>query len=262
MRNGGPASAYDSVADDYESIRPSYPASIFSTVADYANVGSHARVLEVGCGTGQATRQMESMGWEIEAIEPGAQLIATAELQKNSPATRFLHSTFENATIEAGAFDVVAAGTSWHWTDPDVAYDKAHSALRPSGTIALFWNAHVPHTALPSWAPIRAVYSDIAPQLADLPRLTPDRPDYAPETELRDTGLFTEIQEHIFPFEISYTAKQFLRLTDTYASHASLAPTVRRRLHEQLRRTIRQDLDGKVAKPYEALLILGRRSEV
>lgn len=252
-------SRYDAVAARYEAARPDYPAEVFEAIREYAGVGSDPRVLEVGSGTGQATRQMAALGWSVDAIEPGGQLIAVSEANAGAGAVRFQHARFEDALIDDGVFDVVIAATSWHWVDPEIGYRKAHHALAANGVIALVWNAHVPDTPHPDWVHIRRAYVEVAPELADLAPFTPDRPDYDPATELQHSGYFESIETRAFAFEISYTTNAFIDLLDTYASHDVLDRLRRNRLYERLRLVIDDDLGGVVIKPYRAVLVLGRR---
>lgn len=253
------ATPYDAVAATYEAVRPAYPEDVFRAIVEYAGLPSRPRVLEVGAGTGQATRQMVARGWQVDAVEPGVELITAARANGGGDGVRFHNARFEDVRVENETFDVVTAATSWHWTAADVSYRKARDALRLGGAIALFWNAHVPDTAQPDWAPIRRAYLDVVPELADLAPLTPDRPDYDPVAELEACGWFESIEHRVFPFEVSYTADHFLDLLDTYASHCVLDDERRSRLYDRLRTTIRDELGGKVVKPYRAVLVLGRR---
>jgi SAM-dependent methyltransferase len=150
-------SAFDGVAETYDAIRPGYPVAVFDAIADYRRTSSTPRVLEIGVGTGQATAQMAARGWHVVGLEPGEKLAAVAR----GRLTRFRHdvsvitTTFEAADVESRSFDLVASATAWHWVDPAVGYEKAARCLQPDGVIALWWNAHVPDTRDPGWAPIR-----------------------------------------------------------------------------------------------------------
>lgn len=253
------SSAYNGVADDYEVARPGYPAGVFDAIEHYAHFTELPCVVEVGSGTGQASRQMAARGWTVDGIEPGPRLAATACSHVASPHVRFHVARFEDAALAQSSFDLVAAATSWHWVEADIGYRKAHSLLKPGGTIALFWNAHGPHTTHPAWEPIPNAYLDVAPELADLAPLTPDRPDYDPDDEIRKSGYFDLIERHVFAFDVTYPTDRFLRLIDTYASHHTLDPQRRSLLHERLRIAADDELSGTVTKPYETLLLLGTR---
>jgi SAM-dependent methyltransferase len=258
----GAPSRFDGVAKTYDAVRPGYPSAVFDAIRDYAELPDSRpalRVLEVGIGTGQATTPMCARGWHVVGIEPGANLAAVARDRLADCAhIEILTATFESARVEPASFDVVASATAWHWVDPGVGYEKAARALRADGVIALWWNAHVPDTAGPRWAPIRRTYEQVVPELAQLARLTPDRPDYDPAAELRACGWFSGVERRVFPFSVDYTAGAFLALLDTYASHQQLGAARRRELYERLTRVIDGELGGTVTKPYEALLVLGR----
>ena len=248
---------YGRVARAYDSVRPGYPDTIFDTIAEYASFADHPVVVEVGSGTGQATRSMVSRGWLVEVIEPSPEL---AEMTRSSTTAGQLgvqQARFEEAVLGRGRFDALVAATSWHWVDPRIGFPKAHRILKAGGTIALFWNGHVPGADTSDWVAIRAAYLATVPELADLPRFTPDRPEYDPLGELRSSTLFADLDQHRFPFAVTYTADQFLALVGTYASHAKLTAHQQDALDEALRGAI-DGLGGAVTKPYEALLILGR----
>lgn len=202
---------------------------------------------------------MAALGWIIDAVEPGRRLSAELRADSGLGSVRVQNARFEDATVEPSSFDVVVAATSWHWVDAAVGYRKARTALRPRGVIGLMWNAHVPDTTHPDWVPIRRAYLDVAPELADLARLTPDRVDYDPVSDLEQSGCFDDVAQGAWPFEVSYSAAEFLVLIGTYASHRALDAQQRQRLGERLRSAIDDELGGYVTKPYEALLVLGRR---
>lgn len=63
------ASGFDRVAELYQRARPTYPGLIFDDVARLGELGRGARVLEVGCGTGQATSALAATAWHW--LDPG-----------------------------------------------------------------------------------------------------------------------------------------------------------------------------------------------
>ena len=250
---------FDRNAASYGAVRPAYPEAVFDAIESYSRCTAVPYVLEIGAGSGQATRQMAARGWSVVALEPGPTLADAARHElvgRDEIEVRTVR--FEDARLESGAFDLVASATAWHWVDPMIGIPKSAQLLKPAGTLALWWNAHDTDTTDPRWVPIRRVYERAAPHLARLAPLTPDRPDYDPRAELEATGVFTELEEHSFPFSISYTAAEFLALISTYASHRTLDDEARRQLHSELAAAIEGELAGVVTKPYNCFLVLGR----
>jgi len=76
---------------------------------------------------------------------------------------------------------------------------------------------------------------------------------------LAGSGWFVDVVQHVFPFSVAYSSEQFSALLDTYASHQVLDEPTRLELHRRLTELIEAELGGSVTKPYEAVLVLGRR---
>jgi 16S rRNA A1518/A1519 N6-dimethyltransferase RsmA/KsgA/DIM1 with predicted DNA glycosylase/AP lyase activity len=65
-------------ADLYARARPSYPAEIFADLAALAELRPGARLVEIGCGTGQATRPLAERGYAITCVELDGEAAALA----------------------------------------------------------------------------------------------------------------------------------------------------------------------------------------
>ena len=252
-------SVYEAQSSAYASVRPQYPEVLFETIEDVWSERNEGvpSVLEVGPGSGQATAQMADRGWQIEAFEPGPMLADEARNRCMTYDTvSVFTSEFETAEFDAGSFDVVAAATSWHWVDPAISYHQAHKALRRDGLLALWWNAHVNYVATSHpWHTVIQAYKEIAPELASLPALTPDRSDYDPISEIERSELFATPSEHSWNFELRYTVPNFLRLVRTYASHSTLSEDQLEALDTEIQRAVETRHDGTVLKPYKAYLV-------
>jgi hypothetical protein len=76
---GALAQTFNSAAELYERARPRYPDQLFADLAATTGLGGRpARVVEIGPGTGQATRGLLGQGWRVHALEPGRELAAVA----------------------------------------------------------------------------------------------------------------------------------------------------------------------------------------
>ncbi len=94
---------FDAVAGLYDPSRQGYPAELVDDVVAHAAAGPGAAVLEIGCGTGQLTRQLAGRGFELTAIDIGASMVQAARRNVADAAVRFQVSSFE---------DFAAAGRS------------------------------------------------------------------------------------------------------------------------------------------------------
>ena len=109
-----------------------------------AELPPRARILEIGCGTGQITLPLAARGYAITALEPG----------KRSPrwprgsavrtrGSRSSPTSFEAPALQAEAFDLVLAAQAFTGSSPPPAAARAAAALRPGGGIALVWHLDV-----------------------------------------------------------------------------------------------------------------------
>ena len=88
-------------------------------------------MLEIGCGTGQLTRQLASRAFNLTAIDIGAAMIEAARRNVADPTVRF-------RDFAGGApFDLIVSGTAFHWVDPGMGWVNAARLPRPDGWLAL-----------------------------------------------------------------------------------------------------------------------------
>jgi len=127
---------FDGIAGRYDAARPGYPAEIVDTVCAIAGTGPGASVLEIGCGTGQLTRQLAGRSFQLTAIDIGTAMIAAARRNVSDLAARFQVCSFEQFTGR-GPFDLIVSATAFHWVDPGIGLAKAARLLRPGGWLAL-----------------------------------------------------------------------------------------------------------------------------
>ena len=59
------ARSFDSLAAQYDNVRPSYPNEAIAEILRFGALGAGARALEIGPGTGKATRPFLERGLEI-----------------------------------------------------------------------------------------------------------------------------------------------------------------------------------------------------
>jgi SAM-dependent methyltransferase len=144
MDQPGSPTAFEALVDVYDAARPRYPAALYDALPDLSG-----RVLELGAGTGIATREL-------------------------SPGVPVAVCRSEALPFADGAFDVVCGAQMWHWVDPEVAAAEVRRVLRPGGTLAVWWN-EVDADGLPWWD-------------AQQDRLEAGNPRYGRDYRQRDYG--------------------------------------------------------------------------
>src|SRR6476659_4263597 len=124
---------FDEVAELYDRVRPGYPDDLLDELA--AVLPRSPVVVEVGPGTGQATKGLVARGARVTAVELGAHLAAV--LARNLPTVDVVIGPFENVDLAPGSFDAVVAASSYHWVPPEVRMTRPAALLRPGGHLAL-----------------------------------------------------------------------------------------------------------------------------
>lgn len=126
--------SFESVADEYDAARPGYPPGVYDALGDLRAL----RVLDVGAGTGIATRQLLDRGARVLAVDPG-----TAVLGRAVAHTPGLPAAVADGTalpVRAGCSDLVCFAQSWHWLDPATRVPEVHRVLRRGGRWAGWWS--------------------------------------------------------------------------------------------------------------------------
>src|ERR1700733_45271 len=129
---------FDEVPELFDRVRPTYPDALFGDLVAVTGISEGSSVLEVGCGTGQATSSLAALGFAVTAVEPGAGMTALARQRLSRfDNVQVENSTFEEWDDQGRRFELLVAAASWHWVEPSVGWPKAHGVLGPGGWMSL-----------------------------------------------------------------------------------------------------------------------------
>src|SRR5215217_1684203 len=255
---------FDEAALLYDEVRPGYPEVLFDDVVSLSGILSGGRILEIGCGTGQATLPFARCGYRILCIELGQNMAAVARRNlEGYPNAEVRTEAFEEWPLQEEAFDLAISATAFHWLDPAVAYPKAARALRDGGSLALFWNVHVHSDASEGFfEAAQRIYEREAPEIVGpedykgLPRPheVPDRTE-----EIQNTGFFGSIITRHYRWDETYDSRGYLRVLSTYSGHRSLSADTRERLFLGIADLIDNSFDGRIIKGYLTTLYVAHR---
>ncbi|MDL2407656.1 methyltransferase domain-containing protein [Rhizobium calliandrae] len=234
------------------------PESVFDDIAAFSGLDSSDAVLEIGCGTGQATQGFARRGVFILALDPGAELIGIA--RKNLaefPNVRFAQTTLEAWPGEATAFKLVMAAQSLHWVASEVRLAKSAEQLAPGGTLAVLGSVPMP-LAPPLAAEFARLYSLYAPSLSDPPAEAWYLPDGPFAKLLGESEYFEPTTHRCYPWSRMQSAASYSDLLRTLSSYPLLAADQREALLAALGETIATH-GGKFELRYETHLYLAKR---
>jgi SAM-dependent methyltransferase len=248
-------------AELYDRVRPGYPEALFADLASFAELGPGTRILEIGCGTGQATLPLAERGCAITAIELSAGLaaIATEKLRPFSQV-QVITVAFEQWPLPDQPFDLLVAAQALHWIDPAIRFQKVAAALRPGGGAAVFGHRHVAGGSGQFFIDVQTCYERHMPgtpvglRLQEIDELPFD------DDGLAVSGLFQAPIQRRYPWVAEYTASEYLDVLSTYSGHRALDPIQRRQLFDCITSLIDRE-GGRIRKAYLTELAFARKAE-
>jgi SAM-dependent methyltransferase len=248
-------------AERYDRARPGYPVQMFDDLAG-AGVSAGAKVLEIGCGTGQATVSLAERGYRIVAIELGAEMAAVARRNlAGFDSVEVVTAAFEEWPLPREPFDVVFSATAFHWIDPAVRVSKSADALRLGGLLATVGTHHI---AGGTWAEaffveIQKCYERFDPSTPPGLRLEGARDIPEDDRELTSSGRFGPATFRRYEWELPYSTADYLDVLLTYSGMRALSDAQRESLLSCIAGLIDGRHGGRVVKRYMTELRLAHR---
>jgi SAM-dependent methyltransferase len=240
---------FDTNARQYDRSRPKYHPVAAAIIGSFMELDPSKRLLEIGCGAGQATELFVGTGARIISLDIGPNLIGLCR----EKFREYANASFELAEYEDYAssekFDLIFSATAFHWIRQPEGDIKTRELLRDDGIFALFKNHHI--------------FKDEG-FFADSQRIYDKYMDRKEAKEAVDYGmmnaeLFDVFSTFEYRWEEVYSIEDYLGLLSTYSDHLALSETDRSGLFEDLEKLATTKYGGKVEKRYLLRLELGRK---
>lgn len=139
MRNAEMSKSFNQIARQYDKLRLSYPPELYDEIFSFC--GKIKTALEIGTGTGKATKKFLDSNVEVTAIEPAVEMLNIA-CEKYQHFRNFhpLRMSFEEFFSENGTqkFDMVFAASSFQWLKRDDRLNMISSLIKPKGFFIRF----------------------------------------------------------------------------------------------------------------------------
>jgi SAM-dependent methyltransferase len=250
---------FDEIAELYDRHRPQYPDALFEDLVALSGISREARILEIGCGTGQVTVPLARRGFSVLCLEPGPAMAQLAQQKLTRfPGVEVLQLTFEAWPVERRAFSLVVSAQAFHWVSPEVRFTKAVAALEAGGALAVIGNAVVLEQS-PLREALDAEYARHAPTLAG-PPATRWYSEEGPVPGLfAESGCFGPVTWRRYPWSQIYSPSEYCDLLRTHSDHRLLAHDQRESLLEALSDVI-QYHGSTIEVAYDAHLYLAPRA--
>lgn len=123
-------------AAEFERYRPEYPPGLFEHILDRVVARPRQRAMDLGAGTGKATRALLPHFREVIAVEPDPGM--AAKLKEDFPQAVVHNATAEEFSHPPSTVDLVTVANALHWMDAARVFPNVHSWLGPRAILAVF----------------------------------------------------------------------------------------------------------------------------
>ncbi|MDY7020245.1 MAG: class I SAM-dependent methyltransferase [Cyanobacteriota bacterium] len=252
---------YSPAAIAYNQTRPGYSQEIISRLVKLAEIPNNGRILEIGCGPGNATVAFAEQGFSILSIEPNSDFCVLAKENCQSyPKVEILNTSFEEWQLEAEQFDIVLAATSIHWISPEIVYPKAADVLKETGSLILLWNV-IPEPNPVRYKAAKDLYKTYAPSLAPYENKEAQKAKLKGfEEMILSSGKFTDIVSDAIECEKTYSIEDYLKLLSTLSPYLKIEEQNRNTLFEKLSQQMHKDSEDRILMSYLCAFQVARKN--
>ena len=245
---------FEDKAELYDQVRPGNPNELVEDILALSGIPDTGRILEIGCGSGNATIGFARRGYRMVCIELGERLATLAAKNCSAyPKVEILNTAFEDWEIEDRAFDLAISGEAFHWIPPEIGYPKVARALKDGGSAAFFWILYLePDTDF--FRAMDEVYSKRVPGFENPNRtMTVEWLTERIEENFESSNCFGKVTVRQYPWSEEYTGEQYVKLTATFSSHQGLDESTKEGLFADMTKVIER-FGGTAVSPYVGVL--------
>ena len=260
---------FDDIVLQYDFIRPKYPEELFNDIIEFTKANRTKVALEIGAGTGIATLPFLKAGFTVTAIDIGVNMVEHLKNKFNDFKNfSVINSAFEDAVLIDNIYDLIYAGTAFHWVDAEIGCPKVFKLLKNGGVVALFRYNMFQVEGERTWEKFQPIYEKHYYSYyttTERPKKIP-KADYFTPLEikkgyrfesLKDYG-FTDITNKLYDVSATYNADDYITLLETMSDHRNLPEENRTALNSEIRDTILNH-GGSINIDWVFQLYMGRK---
>ncbi|MFH1780107.1 MAG: class I SAM-dependent methyltransferase [Candidatus Micrarchaeota archaeon] len=241
--------SFGKISELYDEVRLDYPEELILDVIAMSNLSPKAKILEVGIGTGKATKAFAEKGYNLTALDVDkAQILVAKKNLLEFSSIEYVVCAFEDY-LPRNKFDLVFAAQTFHWIKPELRHKKVHVCLKIGGYLAVFSNFPSATTKLEF--EMRKLY-------AECPGF--NKVDYATlnvlQEQLENSGFFEKVERRMYKRDIVYTREKYLGLVNSFSWISTLPELKKELLFEKVNELLGDNVSLLV--PTESILLLAK----
>jgi ubiquinone/menaquinone biosynthesis C-methylase UbiE len=151
---------FDTLATYYDAGRTGYSNELYNFLLQYGLSQSH-HVLDVGCGTGLASRPLIENAFKVTGIDVSAPMLEKA--RERFPSATWVEGSAEALPFQPRSFDAAISAQTFHHIDRTKAIAELIRVLRPGGIVGVWWKVLVDQD------PVEQLRKRVAKELGAVP---------------------------------------------------------------------------------------------
>jgi SAM-dependent methyltransferase len=239
----------------YERGRPGHPERVYEVLRERCGLRRGARVLEIGPGTGQATRRLLELGANpLVAVAPDP-ILADYLPSMTGGMPEILVATLEDVELPEASFDLAVAPPRSIGSTPGPGLSAIFLALRSRGWWAMWWT-HFGDRTRPD--PFRDAIDHVVGGLAASPGASGFATDEdAARAALANAG-FEACEHELVRWSHECDASAIRALFATFSPIARLEERRREAILDDVAHIASDEFGGRVVKPVVTSLYTAR----
>ena len=244
-----PRHSFGNAADIYDDVRPRYPKAMFDDL--FTLLPRRPHVLEVGPGTGQATRDLLAHGAIVHAVEISPAMAAKLREVVSSNDLQVTVGDFEVVPgRDDGRVDAVFSATAYHWVSPPAQVDRPAELLEPGGIVAIVDANQVDSSDdLGFFAAAQPIYERYGQGHTGPAAPKRDAVDPPMREALHRDARFTRVEVRRYDWNQSYSAAEYRKLMLSYSVTQMMEPEPRQGLLDDMEAFVKERFDDRVTRP-------------
>ena len=245
--------SFNEVPDVYDEIRPGYPAQLYERL--FEMLPPNPEILEIGPGTGQATRDLLQRGASVHAVEIGPATAAKLRSNMSSDRLRVSVGDFEELDLPPAGADCLFSATAYHWISPAAQTDRPARLLRRGGVVAIADLIQVASlTDQGFFAAAQPIYERYGQLHEGPPAPARDGVDPPIRKVFDADSRYGQVVTHRWDWDQTYTASGYRKLMLSYSGTQMMSEADRIGLLDDIERFVSESFGGTITRPLVATL--------
>lgn len=231
---------FDTVAQQYEKIRPGYVSALYEDLFSYKSVNESSAALEIGIGGGQATLPVLKTGCKVTSVEYGQNFSELCRHKfREYPGFSVVTSRFEDFPGRNDSYDLIYSATAFHWIPEESGYPKVFDLLKSGGAFARFANHPYKDEGREELhLAIQKIYDRYMPNSSGAAKYHEQSAKEQADIALKYG--FTDICYKLYHRTRTLHAREYTTLLGTYSDHMALEEQTRKAFFAEIEDAVNQ----------------------